>query len=67
MKVEQSRMKQANIDVYAGSLISQHGPMAAAIAGRRAKSCQEAKNPTEAENWNRIEAAINELRGPAES
>lgn len=49
---------------YARALYSAHGDRAEAEAAQKARACEAANNPGEAEQWQAVRRAIRQLRGP---
>ena len=49
---------------YARALYGAHGNKAEAEAAQKARDCDLANKPNEAEQWQAVRRAIRELRGP---
>jgi len=49
---------------YARRLISTHADKAEAEAAQKVAECEKVGDKTQAEDWRRIQAAIQQMRGP---
>lgn len=57
-------MDMTQVDDYANRLLTAHGDRAEYEAAQKAKSCEEAGNGDQAEQWRRVREKIRILRGP---
>lgn len=57
-------MDTADIAQYARALYEAHGDKAEAEAAQRAQAADAAGDADKAESWNKVRAAIRQLRGP---
>jgi hypothetical protein len=57
-------MDMNEIHDYARRFLGTHGPKAAVEAAQKATECEKHGDKAEAANWRRIQAAIQEMRGP---
>jgi hypothetical protein len=60
-------MEQTVITEYAEQLLRAHGQAAIAEAAQRAAACEKQKDKDGAQTWRRVEAALQEMRGPRAS
>jgi hypothetical protein len=60
-------MDQTDIADYARRLSEAHGERALAEAAQRAAACEKDKDKDGAQTWRRVEAALQEMRGPRTS
>ena len=49
---------------YARRFVGTHGDKAEAEAAQKATQCEKAGDKVQAEDWRRIQAAIQQMRGP---
>lgn len=61
------QMNTKEIERHARSLYTAHGDRAEFEAAQRAREVEEMGNQSEADDWQRIRAAIRQIRGPNES
>jgi len=57
-------MQLSQIHEFARKFLSAHGKKAEAQAAIRAHRCEQQGDEKEAEDWRRIRAALQEMRGP---
>jgi hypothetical protein len=57
-------MNMNEVHDYARRFLGTHGDKAAAEAAQKATACEKVGDKAEAENWRRIQAAIQHMRGP---
>ncbi|HUW73247.1 MAG TPA: hypothetical protein VMW05_04325 [Methyloceanibacter sp.] len=57
-------MDMNEVHDYARRFLGTHGDKAVAEASQRATACESVGDKAEAENWRRIQAAIEQMRGP---
>ncbi|MCB1351497.1 MAG: hypothetical protein KDK03_02035 [Rhodobacteraceae bacterium] len=57
-------MNMTLVDDYANRLFAAHGDRAEYEAAQKAKSCEEAGQSDEAEQWRKVREKIRILRGP---
>jgi hypothetical protein len=60
-------MNATDISAMARHLLETQGPKAIAEAAQKAESCREAGDGEQAKVWERVEAALREMRGPRQS
>ena len=60
-------MNTADISALARHLFETEGTKAIAVAARKAASFQEAGDEEQSRIWRRVEAALEEMRGPRQS
>ena len=60
-------MDETTITAYAHELLRAHGHSAIAEAAQRAVACERKKDDDGARTWRRVEAALQQLRGPRTS
>jgi hypothetical protein len=57
-------MDMNEIHDYARRFMGTHGEKAALEAAQKAAECEKSGDKTQAKDWRRIQAAIEEMRGP---
>jgi hypothetical protein len=57
-------MDMNEIHDYARRFLGTHGDKAAAEAAQKVVECEKMGEKTQAEDWRRIQAAIQQMRGP---
>ena len=60
-------MNAADISAVAHHLLETHGTKAIAQAAQKAVSFEKARDEKQAKFWRRVEAVLQEMRGPKES
>ncbi len=60
-------MNRTDISAMARHLFTTQGPRAIAEAAQKAKSFEAAGDAEQAKLWQRVEAALREMRGPRQS
>ena len=60
-------MKAGDISAVARHLLETEGAKAIADVAQKAASCRHAGDDEQAKFWNKVEAALQEMRGPRQS
>ena len=60
-------MQSTEINEHARKLLEAHGDKAGLEAAQKARKCEEEGDQKQAEDWEKIRAAIHQMRGPHES
>lgn len=67
MTTQKTPMQAGDIRDYAHSLFAAHGEKSLVEAAQRARDLEQKGDREEAKNWRRIEATLQEIRGPRQS
>jgi hypothetical protein len=64
---KEREMNASDVSALARHLYETQGPKAIAEAAQKAASCRDAGDEERARDWQRVEAALREMRGPRET